>query len=576
MWPAILVLTMFWVAYAVVARVEMPYLYRFMFGAGVPLLVILICTIWWWTNRRIPLKTRVYGFLAVVGCGALASIFSDPSVGPFGMVTGAAPIVLTALVLWMLLSKKAPVMVRRVGTIAIMLLGFGHFTLIRVNGVNGDLQSSWQWRWAPTAEELFLAQRSALGKPAATSERTVDTLTEGDWPDFRGAARDGVVSHVSIDPDWKAHPPKLLWQQRIGPAWSSVIVIGNRLFTQEQRGEQETVVCYDTDSGAQIWNHEDAVRFQDQVAGPGPRATPTFANGRIYALGAKGILNCLVAVSGEKIWSRDIKEDSGAKEPMWGFSSSPLVISGSVIVYGGGASKNLLAYDAETGKPAWKAVAGTSSYSSPQAATLAGKSQVLMLSDGGLMGFDPENGDMLWEYGKLPGAPLAPQPHVVGEGQVVVSSISGQGLSTVELTCGNNKWEPKEQWASNSMKPEFPDFVVHQGFAYGFDGAIFCCADLASGERKWKGGRYGRGQVVLLAEQGLLLVMSERGEIVLLSATPDKHQELGRFQALNGKSWSHPVVVRNRLFARNAEEIACYELALEPGSSDGSEPPSAE
>ncbi len=119
-----------------------------------------------------------------------------------------------------------------------------------------------------------------------------------------------------------------------------------------------------------------------------------------------------------------------------------------------------------------------------------------------------------------------------------------------------------ERWQSTQLKPEFPDFVVHEGYAYGFDVNIFACIDLATGKRCWKAGRYGRGQVILLADQGVLLVISETGEAVLLAASPKEQQELGRFQAVNGKTWNHPVIAHGRLYVRNAEEMACYELTM--------------
>lgn len=125
-------------------------------------------------------------------------------------------------------------------------------------------------------------------------------------------------------------------------------------------------------------------------------------------------------------------------------------------------------------------------------------------------------------------------------------------------------WKISEMWTAKDMKPDFNDFVEYEGYVYGFDGNIFSCVDCATGKRKWKKGRYGNGQVLLLPDVGQLLVISETGELVLLKADPDKHIELGKIQALTGKTWNHPVVIGNRLYLRNAEEAACYELVLEP------------
>ena len=148
------------------------------------------------------------------------------------------------------------------------------------------------------------------------------------------------------------------------------------------------------------------------------------------------------------------------------------------------------------------------------------------------------------------------QPHAVGETQLLVGTLEGTGVTLLDM----GEKTPAARWTSKDLKPEFPDFVVHAGCAYGFDMGVFCCIELENGNRCWKKGRYGRGQVVLLADQSLLLVVTEKGEVVLLPADPRRHEELGRFQAVEGKTWNHPVVVRGRLYLRNAEEMACHEL----------------
>ena len=228
--------------------------------------------------------------------------------------------------------------------------------------------------------------------------------------------------------------------------------------------------------------------------------------------------------------------------------------------------KNLLAYRAETGDPVWMAPAGQSSYSSPQLATLAGRRQCLILSDHGLTSVDPATGAVLWKGGtSWPGAPRTVQPCAVGATQLVVGTFEGTGVSLLDVTRDGEAWKVDLRWTSKDLKPEFPDFVVHEGHAYGFDVGIFCCIDLETGKRCWKEGRYGRGQVVLLAEQSLLLVISESGTAILLEANAERHRELGRFQAVKGKTWNHPVVAHGRLYVRNAEEIACYELAPSSG-----------
>jgi outer membrane protein assembly factor BamB len=558
---------LFWIVHFVGAELEMPYFLRFLLSMAAPGLLALLYFGWWWALRRIRLADRLYGFVLILGAGVLVEPLCHKSIGWFGLAMGGLPIVLTIWTLWMLLVYKTSLTWTRLGSLAIVVLTWACFTVIRKDGLNSDLQGKTHWRWTPTAEETFLAQKAKAfknGSELSLSAEWSPSLTPGDWTGFRGPNRDGVLRGVAIATDWNTAPPKQLWRKMVGPAWSSVTVIGNRLFTQEQWGKQEAVVCYDASTGDEIWAHEDAVRFEEGVSGPGPRATPTYADGRVFTLGATGILNCLDAATGKRHWSRDIAAEAPAKVPMWGFASSPLVATGLVIVFAGGESdQNLMAYDVESGERAWTARAGLGSYSSPELATIAGKLQCLIYSDGGLTAVDPATGTVLWKHGEgMPGAPATLQPHVIGESQLLVHTLVGvsSAVAMLDVSRQGDAWEVKESWRSRDLKPEFPDLVVHEGHAYGFDGAYFCCIDLAKGKRSWKGGRYGRGQVMLLAEQGLLLVISEAGEAILLAANPERQEILGRLQALKGTTWNHPVIAHGRLYVRNDEEMACYEL----------------
>lgn len=375
--------------------------------------------------------------------------------------------------------------------------------------------------------------------------------------------RDGVVPGVRLREDWTVAPPKEVWRRKVGPGWSSFAATDDRLYTQEQRGEREAVVCYDAHTGAEVWNHEYPSRFWEAVAGAGPRATPTLHDGALFTLGAQGVLCRFEARTGAVAWSRDLRTDAGREPPMWGFSSSPLVVHGCVIVHAGGAAdKGLLAYDVQTGAPRWGAPAGDHSYSSPQLATIAGQPCVLMLTNTGLRACDPLTGQARWEHEwKFEGQRVV-QPLVFGAGSVLLGTMTGAGTRRIDVTNGAAGIEVAERWTSLAMKPGFNDFVAHRGHLFGFDNTVFGCIDLETGRKKWKEGRYGNGQVLLLPDGDQLLVVSEQGEIVLLRANPEKHEEQARFSALTGKTWNHPVLVGDRLYVRNSEEAACFQLGL--------------
>ena len=365
-----------------------------------------------------------------------------------------------------------------------------------------------------------------------------------------------MVHGARIASDWSHSPPVALWRRAIGPGWSSLAVSGDRFYTQEQRGEDEVVACYNTATGQPVWTHRDGVRFFESNGGAGPRATPTLSNGRVYTFGATGILNALAAGDGAVVWSRNAAADTHTKVPDWGFASSPLVVGDLVIVAVAG---KLVAYDLATGDPRWFGQSDGVSYSSPQLLTIDGVAQILLMSASGASSVTPANGTRLWEHA-WPGSAIV-QPALTPDGDVLITHIE-RGTRRIAVAHGPGGWTVDERWTSNALKPYFNDFVVHKGHAFGFDGRILTSIDLKDGTRTWKGGRYGNGQLVLLPDQDLLLVLSEEGELALVGATPDQFTELARFPAIEGKTWNHPVLVGDVLLVRNGQEIAAFRLAL--------------
>jgi len=399
--------------------------------------------------------------------------------------------------------------------------------------------------------------------PVADATRVVtdSPTTRVGWPGFRGPRRDGVIAGVSIESDWSKAPPVEMWRRPVGPGWSSFAVHDGFIYTQEQRGEDEVVSSYKLSTGEPVWRHRDGVRFWESNGGAGPRATPTYDNGRIYTFGATGILNALDARSGRVVWTRNVATDIAKAVPMWGFASSPLVVGDLVIV---AASGTLVAYDLASGNRRWSGPAHGGSYSSPHLSTIDGVTQVLLLSASGATSVAAESGALLWEY-PWAGDVTIVQPAVISESDVLVTSAvatGGVGVRRLGIVHAGNDWSVEERWTSNGLKPYFNDFVVHKGYAFGFDGAILSCVDLNDGARKWKGGRYGNGQLVLLPEQDLLLVVSEEGDLALVRATPDQFSEVARFTALEGKTWNHPVLVGDELLVRNDHEMVAFRLTL--------------
>ncbi len=549
----------------------------------------LIVALWWLFFSRVAWIERVGAIVLMVLALLATSRMVDRSIatGMMGMmlVGYAIPALSLALVAAVAVGRRMSDGFRRATIAGAILIACGAFALLRTGGVAGSGASDLHWRWTPTPEERLLSQAkdkpvplqpapvaaeapavaqvppAASPEPAIAPAPMVPPLPIPEWPGFRGADRDGVVRGARIEPDWSRFPPVRIWRQPIGPGWSSFAVRGDLLYTQEQRGDEESVSCYKLATGEPVWRHRDAVRFWESNGGAGPRATPTLAGRRVYAMGATGILNALDAASGAVAWSRNVANDTDTKIPTWGFAASPLVIDDVVVA---AASGRLAAYDVATGKRRWVGPAHGGSYSSPHRLTIDGADQIVMLSDAGATGVAPADGGVIWEHA-WPGVAIT-QPARVGDGDLLLSMVgeaaAGVGTRRIAVARGSGGWAATERWTSTGLKPYFNDLVVHKGHAYGFDGSILACIDLQDGKRTWKGGRYGNGQLVLLADQDMLLVLSEDGELALVGATPDQFKELARFPALEGKTWNHPVLVGDVLLVRNAQEMAAFRLRL--------------
>jgi outer membrane protein assembly factor BamB len=382
------------------------------------------------------------------------------------------------------------------------------------------------------------------------------------WTDFRGPARDGRYDELVVQTRWGANGLPQLWKQPVGGGYASFVIAEGRAFTIEQRRAQEVVAAYDVETGRELWTHGWNTEFRESMGGDGPRATPTWHEGRVYALGAEGELRCLDARSGKHIWNRNILNDNGAANLQWGMAASPLIVDDKVIVLPGGRQgKSVVAYNKLNGAPLWRALDDEASYTSPMLVTLAGRRQILVVTARRMVGLT-EGGALLWEYPWQNSANISvSQPIVVGDNRVFISSGYGKGAALVELVAAGKGLTARTVWENSSMKNKFNSSVLHNGYVYGLDEGILSCINVQTGERKWKGGRYGYGQLLLASDH--LIVITDSGELVLVRATPDQFAEVARFPALEGKTWNVPAISNNRLLVRNANEMACYNLAAQ-------------
>ncbi len=554
-------------------------------------------------SRRIRWKSGLLILLLGIAAGVVTwfEFAADRSLQNFAQIIVVTSTMLL-LTIWWTFFSGVRWRVRFAGWLMIFLIGFGVRSSVRLVGFRGEAFPILEFRWQESSEakaakywerqkliassmptgEVDAATKTAdksADNDAATSSEPAFQIDPDDWPQFRGNYRNGIdTGHgwVSIpgrvllipkDDDPKRQP-KELWRHPVGPAWSSFAVVGNHAITQEQQQQNEAVVCYDLDTGEPLWVHTDAARFKEVFGGVGPRATPTIHEGRVYTLGATGILNCLELETGKPVWQANILTDAGADNITWGMSASPLIVDDMVIVNPGGKSgKGVAAYHRQTGEIIWAKGDFPASYSAPVLATIGGVQQILLHDGHGVTGINPEDGSELWRF------PWTTQPEVnvamptlIYDGRVLIGSGYGVGSALLDIKHDGEQWSATTDWSqreSRFLKPKFNDFIVLGKLAYGLDEGIMVCIDLETRKQLWKKGRYGYGQLIVIG--GKLLVLAESGEVVFIGE--GEHKELYRWQAIKGKTWNHPAFAHGKLLVRNAEEAACYELPIHDGEN---------
>ena len=416
----------------------------------------------------------------------------------------------------------------------------------------------------PSTATTVTQPGAAPGQPAPGAAATVATetasahATRNYWTNFRGPQRDGHYQEMAVLTNWPSQGLAPIWKQPIGQGYSSFAVADGRAYTIEQRRGQEFVTAYDVATGREQWKQGWNALYSD-TTGDGPRSTPTWDDGRLYALGATGELRCLDAKTGGVIWGKNILKENQASNLSWAMAASPLIVDDKVVVLPGGTGgKSVVAYNKMTGAPVWKSLDDTQAYVSPMLVTLGGRRQIVVVTASRVVGLTPENGSLLWSYPWDTSMGInVSQPIVVGPNRFFISAGYGKGAALVEVSGGN----ARTIWENASMKNKFNSSVVHEGHAYGLDEGILTCVEVNTGARKWKGGRYGYGQVILAS--GHLIISAENGELVLVRATPQQHTEVARFQAINGKTWNYPAIAGGKLLMRNANEMAAFNIAAQ-------------
>jgi outer membrane protein assembly factor BamB len=395
-----------------------------------------------------------------------------------------------------------------------------------------------------------------LGLPSSLAAD--DAPSGPGWHQFRGPRRDGRSSETGLKRAWPLSGPRELWRVPIGVGFSGISIVGDRLYTMDADEGEEYAVCLAADDGRPLWRTPVGLVFED-VNGNGPRSAPTVQGGLAFVIGSRGRLAALESTTGQVVWQVELAEAFGSELPTWGFSSAPLIEGEELVVeVGGTGAQAIAAFGKNSGELRWTSVEANPAYSSPIGVDIGGSRQLVFLTQQKLLALSTE-GEELWSVPFAPKVDIKPaQPVFVAPDLILVSASYGVGAKVVRLKVEAGTVAAEEVWSGQQMRNHFNASVALDGHVYGFDAATLRCINARTGERRWA--KRGLGKGSLIAADGLLLVLSERGKLVLVEATPEAYQELAAHQVLRGRCWTPPSLWEGRLYLRHHSELVCLDL----------------
>ncbi len=381
-----------------------------------------------------------------------------------------------------------------------------------------------------------------------------------EWPQWRGANRDGISKETGLLKQWPETGPPLAWKVAgAGRGYSSLAASKGRLYTMGLRGEREFVIAFDFKTGKEVWATPHGSAFRND-RGDGPRGTPTVDGDRIYALGGSGDLSALDAASGKVIWTMNVLQKFGGSNITWGISESPLVMGEKLLVNPGGPGASVVALNKKDGSLIWKSQSDRAGYSSAIPVTFGGKSQVVFLTHTRGLGLDLETGALLWDYPKAANDVANAATPVARGNRVFITSDYGNGGGLVEIKPGEKGVTASEVYFTKEMRNHHSSSVLVGEHLYGFSGGILTAMKFDTGEVAWKDRSVGKGALVYA--DGMLYLLSENGVVGLAEATPEGYREKGRFRIPQDSlpTWAHPIVAGGHLFLRDQDTIFAYDL----------------
>lgn len=413
------------------------------------------------------------------------------------------------------------------------------------------------WRFAALSVVCLLAASLAPRVPAE------------DWTQYRGPNHDGISSE-NIRTNWDAQPPRQLWQVPLGPALSSFTIAGGQAYTQVRRRisgtDQEVCIALNADTGQELWATPLGLAdYPDGGVGgdDGPRSTPTIDGNRVYVLTSYLRLACLDAANGQIVWSKDLVNELGSVVIPWQNAASPLLIGDRIYLNANSPGQCLMAIEKRDGSIAWKRQNDNLTQSSPVAATIAGVTQVVFFAQSGLVSVRPDNGDVLWRYPFPFSIATAASPVVAGN-VVYCSAAYGGGAGAVQIASNGSALSPNQLWRTpGAHMNHWATPVYFDGHLYGIYGQTvvrLACLDLSTATEVWTYSGVGTGGVLLVG--GVLMVLTDDGDLVLVKPDPTAYTEITRFSAVTGKCWNVPAVSNGRIYVRSTTQAAAYDVSL--------------
>lgn len=526
----------------------------------IPIVMIDLCVVLWIVNRFTNLTSEI--LMPQFGVAA-QNVLSR------GIIFLAAGL----LLLWLLATKQVGLKPKLLVFGLVAVLAGAAAVSIREIENTGDNNYRIRYRWQPTQDQRLAeyqkGNRQAESSQSVLRDNGSATLLSLDaqaprYTNFLGPKRDGVVTGPVLATDLKQHAPREVWRRPAGGGYASFVIAGGVAVTIEQREETEAVVAYDMATGKDRWVRSYPGHFKEELGGNGPRATPTIADTEVFALGASGLLVALDLASGQEKWQTNILQDAQAANIQWGMCGAPLVVDDKIIVNPGGLQGNsIVAYDRATGSKLWSSGSAKAGYASPVLGTLLDQQQVIIFGGENVVGYDLADGTERWQFAfKTFNGINVGQPLVIDQDKVFISAGYDAGSVMLRIKNDNGQWTAEPLWQNKRLKCKMSSAVYLSGFLYGLDDGILACLDANTGNRRWKSGRYGHGQILL--SHDTLIIQAESGELVMVAADPEEHRELARIPVLPGdKTWNAPALADNWLLLRNHFEAVLLELASE-------------